>query len=195
VVTPLSTPHPRVLRVLRIAKKPIIAALLASLFIILGLINNIGYHVAALEELSYIPHLEENYATVVLRTDITFNPLLYPAYWIQGTGHISGDLSFIHVPALTHTTAQGRVDTYLMFLVTAGNVSNFLGVWLLAIIIEFVGKREIYIIFFSGIIGFTIAGTTGTIAGILVGMFPVLLVALKSKQGEILSRFWSSLWE
>jgi hypothetical protein len=191
----LYAPHPRVLRILRIARKPIIAALMASLFFILGLINNIGYHVAALEELSYIPHREEDYAAVVLRTDITFNPLLYPAYWIQGNGHISGDLSFIHVPALSFMTAQYRVDTYLMCLISAGNVSNFLGVLLLAMVIEFVGKREIYIILFSGIIGFTIAGTTGTIAGVLVGMFPALLVALKRPQGEILSRFWRSLWE
>jgi hypothetical protein len=183
------------LRILRIGKKSIIAAIMASLFFVLGLIGNIGYHVAALEELSYVAHREEDYASVVLRTDITFNPLLYPANWVQGVGHLSGDLSLIYVPALSQLTAQHRVDVYLMFLISAGNVSNFLVVFLLALIIELVGKREIYIVLFSGIVGFTIAGTVGTIAGMLVGMFPALLVALKRPQGEMLSRFWRSLWE
>jgi hypothetical protein len=191
----LQNAHPKALKALGIAKKPIIAGLIAALFLVLSLINGIGYHITELWEVSYVPNLQEDYADVILRCNMTLNPLLYPYYWLKGLGIFEGDYPMIHIPALSFMTAQARLDNYIMLIITAGNLSNLVVFFLIAIAIELIGKRVIYIVLFSSIIGFAFAGITGTIAGMIAGIFPALLIAFKTPQGRILSRFWDSLWQ
>jgi len=181
--------------VLRIVKKPIIAGLMAALFLVLGLINGIGYRITELREVSYVPDLQETYADVILRCNMTLNPLLYPYYWLKGLGIFEGNYPIVRIPALSHMTARARLDDYVMLIITTGNLSNLMALFLIAIAIELIGKRVIYIVQFSSIIGFAFAGITGTIAGIIAGIFPALLIAFKKPQGRILSRFWDSLWQ
>jgi hypothetical protein len=170
----------------RIAKKLLFAAGITLLLIILGIFNGLGYHIYSIKEKSFTPYDQLGYAHVVINCDITYNPILYPYYWLMGMGHLTGDFHLVYIPegyfpgeygGPIWRTSQHRMDTYIMTMLTWGTTPNIITLLLINIIIECLDKR-LYLGIFSGIIGF-LTGVIGAFLGLLTGIIFAILIRLK----------------
>lgn len=66
---------------------------------------------------------------------------------------------------------------------------------LLAIIVEIIGKREVYIPILLGVIGFATAEIVGMVIGLLFGIALALFWAFKLSKSRTIRRFWRTLIE
>jgi hypothetical protein len=176
-----------------------------ALLPILSIIPNIGYHVYAKKEASFVRHPISGYADVVFYCDMMYNPLLYPTYWMKGLGRITDDFTMIYIPE-SYSSSEfaggfwgvdptSRYDDYVLRLVTADVYVTLAYFVLLAIIVEIIGKREVYIPILLGVIGFATAEIVGMVIGLLFGIALALFWAFKSPKSGTVRRFWRTLIE
>lgn len=187
------------------ARRLAIAMAMAFLLAFLGLFDNLGYNVRYIEEKSWVPHFDLNFGEAVVYCDMIFNPVLFPLYWLAGSGHISGNFSMIYVAEAYGpgeyggprfgAKPQDRFDFYVMKLVIWGLAANLILLLHLTIIIEAVGKRSLYLVVFFCTAGFAFADIIGALIGIFVGAFAVYYILFKMSPENFMWRFWESLWE
>jgi len=192
-------------RRVRVARKLAIAVALALLFGFLGLFSGLGYNVKHIEERDFHPYFDLNYATATVECDITFNPVLFPYYWLAGKWQLSGNFSMMYVAEAYGpgeyggprfgAKPQDRFDIYVMQLVTWGTAVNFILLLHVAIIVEVIGKRSLYLALLGCTAGFAIADIIGAIVGVFVGAFAVYYVLFRMSPENRLLEFWQSLWE
>jgi len=179
---------------------------MALLLFLLGLYGGLGYNLQSLEEVSRdYSFSSSGFLAVVFYCDITYNPILYPFYWLQGAGHLSGNFSTIYWSEGYSPGERGspqfglgpkqRLDVYLTRMLTWGVAGNLSLLFLLAVSIEIVGKRVLYFIVFISSLGFALASFLGWIAGLCVGAISVWFVLLRMPKNNFLERFWNSLWD
>lgn len=180
------------LKFFSIIRKFIVALLVAFLFTALGLFSGLGYRVNSIEETSFAP-TRNGYANAVFECDMTFNPILYPFYWITRNGQVNGQFSMIYLPDsyVTYRDLQSgdtwghavygvpwdRYADYVMFLTTWGTLPNLLTILFFTIFIEIVGKRSIYIILLCGILGFYAMSLIGLLVGATTACLVLLLLS------------------
>lgn len=88
-----------------------------------------------------------------------------------------------------------RYGDYIMRLVTADINIALAYFLLLAIIVEIIGKREIYNTYSLGVIGFATAEITGMIVGMSFGIALALFWLFRLSKNETIRRFWRTLIE
>jgi len=176
------------------------------LLFLLGLLGGIGYNVQALNEVSRdYTYSAYGFMLVVFYCDITYNPVLYPFYWLQGSGHLAGNFSMAvfseglspgerGVPQFGRSPAQ-RLDYYLTRMLTWGAIANLVLLFMFTIAIEIVQKRIFYLVVFASSLGFTFASLVGWIVGLCIGAISVGYVLLRLPKDNTLEEFWHSLWE
>lgn len=184
---------------LAILRKFIVAVLMALLLMLLGIFGKVGYYVHHIEELSFTRYYGLGYADATFSCDITFNPILYPFYWMMEKGHISGNFSTIYFPEacspgefghpIWPTSPSDRYPEYILQIVTWGILPNLLILFNITVAIEIVGRRTVYLLLFCGILGFFFAELLGTIIGLIAGAFLTL------KMNNKLVQLWHSLWK
>lgn len=171
--------------------------------LLLGLFSGLGYRVQSMKEVSFVPHNRLLYADAIFQCDVTFNPVLFPFYWIMGAGHLEGNFSTVIVPEGLLPVEQivpvwgmqaSRIDSYITRIVTWGIFANAIVLFVIALFIEVIGKRVLYSAIFLCMIGFAFAGLIGAATGLFVGAFAVAYVVRKAGN-SILEKFWRSLWE
>ncbi|MDH5694657.1 MAG: ABC transporter permease [Gammaproteobacteria bacterium] len=170
----------------KILFKSVFILAMALLLALLGTFDRIGYHVHEIEELSFTPDYRYNYADATFKFNATYNPILYPFYWILGKGHISGDFSMIYLPesyersewgpAVFGSSPEDHFGKYISFMLTWGIFGNFGFLLLMTIVIEALKRRVLYASLFSGVFGFSIAGISGMMVGLFVGGIAAVLV-------------------
>ena len=186
-------------------RKVVIVVCMTLLLALLGLFTGLGYHVRSIEEVSFIPHAQWNFAEVIVDCDIVYNPFLFPFYWIVGDGHLDGNFSMMFVAEayspgefggpIFGLKPQDRLDVYVMRMVIWGFTPNLVLLFLLALLIEVMRKRVFYLAIFSSTIGFAVSGIIGAIAGLFVGSFVVAYILLRMSPENPLMKYWKSLWE
>jgi len=193
-------------RWVKYSKKLLIALGMTFLLFLLGLFGGIGYDVQALSEVSRdYTYSSYGFLLVVFYCDITYNPVLYPFYWIQGSGHLAGNFSTAYVAESVSPGERGvpqfglsptqRLDVYLTRMLTWGLAANLALLFALAIAIEIVQKRILYLAVFISSLGFAFASLAGWIVGLCIGAISVGYVLLKLPKDNTLERFWDSLWD
>jgi len=192
-------------KILGITRKMVVALAIALLFIFLGLYGGIGYKVNSISESYFHPYDELGYADAVFYCDVVFNPVLYPSYWLTGTGHLAGNFTVRYLPESYYPGEFGgpiwglspktRTEFYVMFVITGATYSDLLIIFLIGLSIEAIGKRELYLVLFSGLLGFAGGAAIGTLIGLGAGAAFALIVMFALPKDNILSRFWRSLWE
>lgn len=186
------------------AKKLIFAVAIAFFLVLLGFFSGLGYH-ARIKEISFTPYSDMNFAAAKFNCDIWYNPVLFPFYWLKGSGHLYGNFSFIFIPETTGSgefggpifpaTPKERAETYLMDMVMLGTTENLVMLLALTLLIEAIGKRSLYLVLFSTTICFAIASVIGAIVGLFLGAFAVAYILFRMSPESPLMRFWESLWE
>jgi len=173
------------------------------LFLLLGLFGGLGYHVSSVKEVSFVPNNFGLYADAVFQCDITFNPVLYPFYWVVGAGHLEGNFSMVFIPEGLMPGEYGgpvwgrpatRADIYVTRVITWGTIGNAVLLLVLAIFIEVIGKRVLFLAIFTGTLGFRFGGLAGALGGLCMGAF-VIAYVLRKPEDNVLERFWRSLWD
>jgi len=190
---------------LSVIKKTVFALGIAFLFTFLGLYAGIGYQVNAIDEIYFFPHNNLGYADVCFYCDISFNPIIYPSYWLKGIGHIAGNFTIMYLPESYYPgefggpiwglSERGRYEYYIMYVATGATYSDLLIIFLMGISIEAVSKRSLYLTLFFGIVGFATGGLTGTLIGISLGLAAAVIIIFVLPKDNVLSRVWYSLWE
>lgn len=198
----------------KVFKRAILAILMAFFLAFLGLFSNLAYHVnSANESIKSSPY--SDYMDVTMSLDMTFDPLLYPFYWLTGNGHLSENQSGIvalpepaqpprpgyHPPSHHRnldpifpftTTKEERLETFIMIVATREAVWNFVSLLLVTAVIEIAKERLIYWVLFSGILGFCFGAITGMIGGLIVGTILAILYRFKlAKFNSITKIFFS----
>jgi|GEM_PF-6716314 hypothetical protein len=194
-------------------KKLIFAVAMTFLFLLLGLFGNIGY---SSDWSNKTVTSNKEYRNVEL--SITYNPILYPFYWITGNGHISLTVNpsrnapqsssepHLFDPHLIEKGSQNVVVTpfrsfaeiceeIVIAMLIWGIYGNLFVLLTITIAIEILRLRVLYIILFSGIIGFFIAEIIGTIISLLIGIILATIYMLKLPKNNMFVRYWSSLWK
>ncbi len=172
-------------------------------FLFLGFFGGVGYHVHAIKEVSFKPYSQLGYADVVFFCDITYNPILYPFYWIVGRGKLVGNFFVMYVPEgympgefggpIWGIKPEERYDAYINFMISWGTFPNLIFLFIVALIIEFVCGRSVYWVILSGVIGFLFWELYGVVIGIIFGFFIVILTFTLFPD-NFLMRFWRSIF-
>jgi len=187
-------------RSLRIIRKLIVALLFALLFTFFGFFSGPGYHVNQVEEVSFDRTFGLGFANAAFACDVVFNPLVYPFYWFAGGGHLVGNFSMMYVPEgyspggrpFYGDYSRDRYPEYLTYLTTWGTLPNLVVLFFITLAVEVVGRRILYLLLLSGIIGFYAFVLVGTIVGVFVGCLAVLLASkLAHERGYTLEQVWS----
>jgi hypothetical protein len=178
------------------------AILFALLFLILGLFGGLGYHVYQIAEVSFVRNSQYGYADATFRCDMICDPLLYPFYWVAGRGRLNGTFSIIYVPeayspggrAYYGVEPKERYSEYVIRMLTWATLPNLLFLFFLTVAVEIVGKRSLYAVFLSGVLGFYALEVIGLVMGLA---FACLAISLFSKfwRDNPFTRFWVSLWK
>jgi hypothetical protein len=186
-------------------KKGALAVLMAFLFAMLGLVGGLGYHLNHIQELSFTRHENLQFADANISFSATYDPLLYPFYWMTRNGYINGTFAVIYVPTSDYPGEFGgpnwglgpedRYDYYTILMTTWGFLPNLLALLFVTIILEVVKARALYIAAFLGMLGFYIGMLPGMFAGLAVGSVVTWFVMFRVSKDNRLIRFWNSLWE
>jgi hypothetical protein len=198
---PASTPPKHII----IIRKIVFALAMAGLFIVLGIVTGFGYHVNSIRQLSFVTHSQYGYADATFYCDITFNPILYPTYWLGGRGHTVGNFTMLYIPesyrpgefggANWGAGPESHYSTYIMYVVTSEFNFNLIYCFLVPFLVEIAGSREVYIALLSGVVGFAVATVIGLFVGLLIGTVLALFVLFRLSRTGVLERFWRSLTE
>ena len=162
------------------------AAVMAVFLVLLGTFEGVGYQVHKVQELSFVPNYYYGFAIANFTFDATYNPVLFPFYWLMGKGHISGDFSMKYLPHGYETgehprpiygqKPEDRYGNYASYVATWGTLANLVILLIMTVAIELLKHRALYALLFFGMFGFAVAGLTGTVGGLVVGVFVVLYV-------------------
>lgn len=190
------------MRSIKIVQKLIIAMLFTFLFAFLGIFSGSGYHLYQINETSFVSHGQSGYADASFKLNMAYDPLLYPYYWILGVGRVNGTFSMMYVPdaygpsgrPYYGTQPSERYQTYILHMLTWGTLPNVVILFILAIAIEIIGRRSLYLVAFGGILGFYAYEVLGATVGVVAGSV-ALFVLLKLWRDNPVMRFWNSLWE
>jgi len=88
--------------------------------------------------------------------------------------------------------SRDRYPEYLTYLTTWGALPNLVVLFFITLAVEVVGRRILYLLLLSGIIGFYAFVLVGTIVGVFVGCLAVLLASkLAHEGGYTLEQVWS----
>lgn len=179
------------------------------LLLLLGLFSGIGYNINSICE-SFSPSSDRTYVDVSASFDATYNPILCPFYWLTGMGHLSENITSIfplregssrlpgYRPPTHHQTLpfgrgftqQERFDSYTMSMAIRGMYGNLAILLLVAVIIEAAKQRLLYIVLFSGVIGFLAGGVVGTFIGLLLSSIALAIYKLKFANDYPIQPFW-----
>jgi hypothetical protein len=186
-----------------VLRRVFFAGLMTVLLGLLGLFGGLGYHLYGLKEVSFTTHDRLGYADASFKINLTYNPVLYPAYWLIGRGSINGTYSILASP-LSYSpgesvrpnwglSRQDRADQYLINMLVWGMPLNLLALFSVAIAIEIVRERGLYFVLFGGLLGFNIQEMQGVIVGGVAGAL-VALTLLKLRPNNPIVTYWRSLW-
>lgn len=192
-------------RAKRIFLKIGIAVLLAFLFAVLGTISGLGYHRNSLVQLYFQIHPNLGYADATISFSATYDPLLYPFYWIKETGYVNGTYSFQYIPSSYGPgefsggnyglKPSDRYDDYTIRMITWGFWANLITLLFATVLVEAAKARILYIAMFFGLLGFFVAVLPGMIVGLVIGGVVLWFITFRLPKDNVLSRFWYSLWE
>jgi len=190
-------------RWVRMLRKIAFAGLMTMMLMILGLFEGIGFHLYHIQELRFTPNRQLGYAIVTFKCDIVYNPIIYPSYWMTNSGHLDGTFERIIVPEgwtsgehpspVWGLKPQDRLDTYLIYMLTWGLPLNLFVIFCAMVAIEIVAQRGLYLVLFSGMVGFFALEIVGIILGFVAGSV-LALVLLKLWPNNPIVVFWRSLW-
>lgn len=189
----------------RIFLRLVIPVSMTLLFVVLGVIGGLGYRVNSIKELSFVPHA--GYADSVISFSATYNPLLYPFYWIKGMGYINGTFSLMLIPISGYSAEtefpapvwglkpSDRYDDYIDQMITWGFYGDLIVLFLISLLIEAAKARMLFMAMLFGILGFYVAVVPGMLVGLIVAVTILLFIRFMLPRDNLLSRFWYSLWE
>jgi hypothetical protein len=115
--------------------------------------------------------------------DGTFERIIVPEAWTAGE----------HPNPIWGVKPQDRLDTYLLYMLTWGLPLNLFVLFCAFVAIEIVAQRGLYLVLFSGMMGFFVLGITGIILGIVAGSV-MALILLKFWPNNPIVEYWRSLW-
>ena len=171
----------------KVVKRLSIAIGVAMLLFLLGIFNGVGYSINSISE-SIITSPDRTFADVYVFFDATYNPILYPFYWLTGMGHTSENFTssyplFIRPNTIPYGfgwfTQQERYDSYTTHMATRSMYGNLATLLLVAVIIEAAKQRLLYVVLFSGAVGFWAGGVLGTFIGLLLSSIAITVYKLK----------------
>jgi hypothetical protein len=189
----------------KVVKRLSIAIGVAMLLLLLGIFNGVGYSINSISE-SISPSSDSAFADVSVSFDATYNPILHPFYWLTGIGHTSENITGIlpvgqtssplpsyHPPTHHRSTPSGRgwltqqerYDSYTMYMATRSVYGNLASLLLVAVIIEAVKQRLLYVVLFSGVVGFWAGGVLGTFIGLLLSSIAIAVYRLKFANADL----------
>lgn len=186
------------------------AVVMAVFLVFLGTFEGVGYQVHRIQELSFVPNYNYGYADAAFTFDATYNPILFPFYWLVGQGHVSGNFSMKYLPQGYETGEYGgpiygqkpedRYGNYASYMATWGTLANLIIFLVVTVSIELLKHRILYALLFFGIAGFAVAGVVGVVGGLVLGVFAVLYLLktgfrfpMAGLRGHILKRIAYSL--
>ncbi|MBS7632240.1 ABC transporter permease [Candidatus Bathyarchaeota archaeon] len=176
-----------------------------------GTFDGLGYNVHRIEELSFNIHYNEGYADANFTFSATYNPILYPFYWLSGQGNIDGNFSMMYLPQSYERYSEwappnygdspkDRYSNYISYMISWGFIPNLLVLLILTATIEALGKRILYLALFLGMLGFSAGNLIGAAVATVAGLLAVVYVLhlgysfpLTGLRGYILKRVFYSL--
>jgi hypothetical protein len=187
-------------QLVKVVKRLSIAIGVAMLLFLLGIFNGVGYSINSISE-NISPSSDSAFANVSVSFDATYNPILHPFYWLTGMGHTSENITGIlpvgQIPTPLHgyhpptpspgklsfgrswLSQQERYDSYTIYMALRGMYGNLATLALVAVIIEAVKQRLLYVVLFSGVVGFWAGGVLGTFIGLLLSSIAITVYKLK----------------
>lgn len=190
-----------------VLKRIVFALAFTLLMLLLGFFANIGYHVISVKELSY-PLGFRSYGTYAVGRfycDIVYNPILYPYYWFVGAGHFTGNVSMIISPDYGPGEQARPIfpgpdvregDLYVTTMLVWGITANMAFLLFIAVFLEIINKRIVYLVLSSGTLGFAVASVIGLVIGSLISASAIVYLSVFNKSKMVVLRdFWYSLWE
>lgn len=191
-------------RVVRFLWKSAVAIGMAVFLALLGLFGGLGYRVSHLQELSFHPNDQLEFANATISFAATYDPFLDPFYWFTGNGHINGTFSVIYVPTSDNPSEFGgpywgekpedHYDYYTTQMSSWAFLPNLSVLLFVTILIEVAKVRALYLALFLGIMGFYVDVAVGALVGFAVGLVFICFIMFKAPKDNVLSRFWDSLW-
>jgi len=178
---------------------------MAFLLALLGTVGGLGYNLNHLQELSFVRHEDLEYADATISFSATFNPLLFPFYWLTRNGYINGTFAVVYVPESSSVSEfggarfglgpQDRYDYYTILMTTWGFLPNLLTLLFVTILLEAAKARALYLALFSGVLGFHFGMLPAMFAGLVFGSVLTWFVMFRLSKENLLVRLWNSLWE
>ena len=171
----------------RVVRRLSIAIGVAMLLFLLGIFNGVGYNINSISE-RISPSPDRTFADVYVFFDATYNPILYPFYWLTGMGHTAENFTSSYPLFIRPNTIpfgfgwlsqQERYDSYTMHMATRNMYGNLATLLLVAVIIEAAKQRLLYVVLFSGVVGFWAGGVLGTFIGLLLSSIAIIVYKLK----------------
>jgi hypothetical protein len=195
------SPHSRIMKALR---KLVVAVVMTLLLVFLGILGGVGYHLHWLNETSFDDQsYMYGYADVTFNCALTYDPVIYPLYWLMGQGHIDREFRIMYIPE-TYTPGEfghavylsrsQRENSYVMYVIMWGILPNMIMLLSIAIAIEALGKRSLYFVIFGGITGFALS-FMGVFLGLAVGGIVAFLIMRKVPPFSFLTRLWDELFK
>lgn len=157
---------------------------MALLFSLFSLYPRLGYNGEATVRIVKTSY-QLLYRDVEVKCNITYNPLLFPFSWLINRGQSSYHFVMRTAPmgvgefGITWSSLE-EVKEDALLVVTLNELFINIPFLLFAFLaIELMNLRSLYLGFFGGIIGFSIAGLLGAIIGFLLISFIALLLVRK----------------
>jgi len=184
-------------KVIYLLKKLVIGIGFTSFLLFISIFQNVGYSGSTYVNRKditkvYIPPFEY-YGIVKYAYNITYNPFLFPLTWLSKNGYSSGSSSMVILPESLSlngpfvgpqwpSTREIREEA-LMNEILPELAPNFLILFVLTLIIEYLELRSLFFCWLGGIVGFTVGGVTGTLIGFLIVTF-IVFCRIKVKNRE-----------
>lgn len=163
---------------------------IAFLFALLSLYPGLGFKGEA-RIMSFSVNPQLLYRDVDIACNVTYNPLLFIFSWLMGQGQTSYVFTMRQAPkganqfSITWPTWEETKEEALLIVTLNELFSNLPYNFLVLLLIEIVKIRSFYLSFIGGILGFPIAGWTGSIFGFSVGLILGFILNLKFKNKDI----------
>jgi hypothetical protein len=180
------------------ARRFIIASGFTLLLGLLSIFSGLAYSGNARIVASY-PNEQLLYIDSEIVSNVTYNPFLFPFYWLTGKGLSSYHFMMRSVPVaatqngVAWPRAKDITDDAMLIISLNALFANILYNFVILLAAELLKIRRVYFCLLGGMIGFPLAGPIGSLISFFTAVLLVVLIMPKFKKNKYFTDLWDSI--
>jgi hypothetical protein len=185
-------------KVLFYGKKLGIAVGIALFAALISLFSGLAYTGNAHIEAQY-PNNVLLYIDSLINANITYNPFLFPFYWLTGRGLSSYQFLMRSMPisasqyGVVWPMKTDITDDAMLALSVDAALGNIPYNFIILLAVELLKIRRVYFCMLGGILGFPLGGPVGSLIGFFTIVFVVVLIMPRLKKRDYLTDLWNTI--